>query len=163
MFIFRKIIEDDIQFKLITGNKAFDDLAPEGSLDNYIKADTIQGGDYLTHILLEEKESKNSLLGLLRYRVVKKEVFIEDIEKTTISNDLRKNLDSLLSLNKYDIVYLSRIGISQEVQEMRISQIINNFFEFLIQREKGNFIIYAKLLKDLTSCRLQIPNIRRRG
>lgn len=100
---------------------------------------------------MEKKEVNNSLLGLLRYRVIKKEVFIEDIEKTTISNDVRKNLDSLLSLNKYDIVYLSRIGVSQEVQEMRISQIINNFFEFLIQREEGNFIIYAKLLKDLTN------------
>lgn len=151
MFIFRKIIEDDIQFKLITDNKAFDDLAPEGSLNNYVRADIIRGGNYLNHILLEEIETNNILLGLLRYRIVKKEVFIEDLKKTTISSDLRKNLDSLLSLKKYNIVYLSRIDVSQEFQEMRISQIINNFFEFLIQREKKNCIIYAKLLKNLTS------------
>ena len=34
---------------------------------------------------------------------------------------------------------------------MRISQIISNFFEFLIQRNKQDLIIYAKILEELTN------------
>jgi len=52
MFLFRCIIEDDIQFKLNTGNKAFDELAPNGSLEHYIEQDSIKGGDFLTYLLL---------------------------------------------------------------------------------------------------------------
>ncbi|KKL64442.1 hypothetical protein LCGC14_2165030 [marine sediment metagenome] len=37
MFLFRRITEEDEQFKFITGNKAFDELTPNGSLKNYIK------------------------------------------------------------------------------------------------------------------------------
>lgn len=33
---------------------------------------------------------------------------------------------------------------------MRVSQIISNFFEFLIQRKRQDIIIYAKVLEDLT-------------
>ena len=34
MFIFRRITQEDIQLKLKTGNKAFDEYAPNGSLEN---------------------------------------------------------------------------------------------------------------------------------
>ena len=61
MFLFRRITEEDKQFKFITGNKAFDELTPNGSLKNYIKQDTINGGKYLTYLLIERQESGNEL------------------------------------------------------------------------------------------------------
>ena len=105
-------------------------------MESLIKDDSIKGGNFLTYLLLEEQGSTYYLLGLLRYRNATNEEFIEQVEKTSILDDIRKNIDSLLSLKKYDIIYLSRIGVSQEYQEMRVSQIISNFFEFLIQRNK---------------------------
>jgi len=150
MFIFRRITLKDIQFKLKTGNKAFDEFAPNESLENYIKQDTIKEGQYLTYLLLEQKDLKSELLGLLRYRYAAEDDFIEQLVLTSVSEDIKKNIEKLLSLKKYKIVYLSRIGVLKKYHEMRISQIINNFFEFLIQREKQDTIIYAKILEDLT-------------
>ena len=56
MFLFRRIIKKDIQFRLITGNKSFDELAPRGSLEKYINSDSLKGGDFLTYLLLEEQD-----------------------------------------------------------------------------------------------------------
>ena len=150
MFLFRRITKKDVQFRLVTGNEAFDELAPQGSLEKYIDSDTLKGGAFLTYLLLEERESTYHLLGLLRYRNANKEEFIEDLNNTHTANDIRANINSLLALNKYEIIYLSRIGVSQEYQEMRVSQIISNFFEFLIQRKKKDVIIYTKILENLT-------------
>jgi len=47
MFIFRRITEEDNQLKLKTGNEAFDEYAPNGLLENYIKQDSIRGGAIL--------------------------------------------------------------------------------------------------------------------
>ncbi|HUX99389.1 MAG TPA: hypothetical protein VMV49_07530 [Candidatus Deferrimicrobium sp.] len=149
MFLFRRITRKDVTFKLITGNKAFDELAPRGSLEIYIETDALKGGDFLTYILLEEQEFTSHLLGLLRYRIANESEFIEAINNTPIADDIRDNINSILSINQYEIIYLSRIGVSQEYQEMRISQIISNFFEFLIQRKKKDVIIYAKILENL--------------
>ncbi|TXT55583.1 MAG: hypothetical protein BAJALOKI1v1_2010006 [Promethearchaeota archaeon] len=151
MFIFRRIIRDDIQYKLITGNNAFDKIAPKGSLEQYIKVDSISGGKYLTYLLLEKNELTNLLLGLLRYRISTKNEFIDQINTINIPENIQSNINSLLALNKYDIIYLSRIGVSQEFHEIRISQIISNFFEFLIQRKRKNIIIFTKVLENLTS------------
>ena len=151
MFIFRRLEKKDTQISFFTGNYSFDELAPQGSLKNYIDSDTLKGGPYLTYLLIEEQTSTYDLLGLLRYRISSKKEFIEELDKTSIKGEIRSNIYSLLSLNKYDIIYLSRIGVTQEFQEMRISQIISNFFEFLIQRKKKNFIIYTKILEHLTN------------
>ena len=69
----------------------------------------------------------------------------------SVSKDIRKNIEKLFSLKKYQVVYLSRIGISEKYHEMRVSQIYSNFFEFLIQRKKQDIIMYAKILEDLIS------------
>ncbi len=151
MFLFRRIKTKDIQFRLVTGNKTFDELAPRGSLENYINSDSLKRGAFLTYILLEAQGPTYHLLGLLRYRNGTKEEFIEDLDNIHTADDIRVNINSLLSLNKYEIIYLSRIGVSQEFQEMRISQIISNFFEFLIQRMKKDVIIYTKILENLTN------------
>jgi len=150
MFIFRRITLEDIQFKLKTGNKAFDDYAPNGSLENYIKQDTIREGQYLTYLLLEQKDLKSELLGLLRYRYTTENDFLEQLALTSVSEDIKRNIKKLLLLKRYKIVYLSRIGVLKNYHEMRISQIISNFFEFLIQRKKQDLVIYAKILEDLT-------------
>jgi len=136
MFLFRRINEEDIQFKLITGNKAFDELAPNGSLEHYIEQDSIKGGAFLTYVLLERENSNYELLGLLRYRYSTKPEFLEQLSLISISKDIKKHIDSLFSLYNYSIIYLSRIAVSEKYQEMRISQIISNFFEFLVQRKK---------------------------
>lgn len=151
MFLFRRITEEDEQFKFITGNKAFDELTPNGSLKNYIKQDTINGGKYLTYLLIERQESGNELLGLLRFRYTTIKEFLEQLSIASVSKDIKKNIEKLFSLKKYQVVYLSRIGISEKYHEMRVSQIISNFFEFLIQRKKKDVIIYAKILEDLIS------------
>ena len=151
MFTFRRITEKDNQLKLITGNEAFDNLAPNGTLENYIKHDKLKGGDFLTYLLLEQRDTNYELLGLLRYRYSTEKEFLEQLSLTSVSEDIRKNIDILFSLKKYLIVYLSRIGVSEKYHEMLISQIINNFFEFIIQRKKQNIIIFAKILEDLTS------------
>ena len=75
MFIFRRITEEDNQLKLKTGNEAFDEYAPNGLLENYIKQDSIRGGQFLTYLLLEQKALKNKLLGLLRYRYTTEKIF----------------------------------------------------------------------------------------
>jgi hypothetical protein len=151
MFLFRRIIEEDAQYILITGNKAFDKLASEHSLETYIEEDSIRGGNFLTYLLLEKNKSVNNLLGILRYRNSNKEEFVNQLNNIPISENIQNNINTLLALNKYEIIYLSRIGVSQEYQEMRISQIISNFFEFLIQRRRKSFIIYAKILENLIS------------
>ena len=67
MFIFRRITAEDNQLKLKTGNEVFDEYAPNGLLENYIKQDSVGGGQFLTFLLLEQIDLKNKLLGLLRY------------------------------------------------------------------------------------------------
>ena len=151
MFIFRRISEEDKQFKFVTGNRTFDEFAPNGSLENYIKQDTIKGGNYLTFLLIEQSESGNGPLGILRFRYTTIEDFMEQLSKTSVSENIKKNVEKLLSLKKYQVIYLSRIGISKQYHEMRLSQVISNFFEFLIQRKKKDMMIYAKILEDLTS------------
>ena len=151
MFIFRRITIEDNHLKLITGNKAFDEYAPNGSLENYLKQDSIRGGHFLTYLLLEQSNLKDKLLGLLRYRFSTEKDFLEQLALISIPKDIKRNIKKLLSSNKYTIIYLSRIGVTEKYQEMRISQIISNFFEFLIQRNKQDLIIYTKILEDLTN------------
>ena len=54
MFVFRRIILDDVKFSFKTGNKIFDELAPEGSLKNYIDQDIIKEGKFITYLLFEK-------------------------------------------------------------------------------------------------------------
>jgi len=70
MLIFRRISEKDSDLSFITGNEAFDELNPDGTLKNYLEQDTLNGGEYLTYLLFEtEEESGNfELLALLRFK-----------------------------------------------------------------------------------------------
>jgi len=77
MFIFRRITKEDNQLKLKTGNEAFDEIAPNGLLETFIKQDSIEGGQFITYLLLEQKDFKNKLLGLLRYRNSTEKEFLE--------------------------------------------------------------------------------------
>ena len=69
MFIFRRLSENDVDFKFTTSNKDFDEKDSDGRLAAYLNEDIVRGGDYYTYILFEEKDNENSLiLGLLRYK-----------------------------------------------------------------------------------------------
>lgn len=151
MFIFRHITKEDLHFNFITGNEIFDEFASDGTLENYITQDAITGGNYLTYLLIESLESGDELLGLLRFRYTTVEEFMMELSLTSVLESTKKNVETLLALKKYRVVYLSRIGVSINYHEMRISQIISNFFEFLIQREKQDILIFAKVLENLTS------------
>jgi len=76
---------------------------------------------------------------------------LEQLALISVSEDIKRNIKKLLSFKNYTIIYLSRIGVVKKYQEMRISQIISNFFEFLIQRKKQDLVIYAKILEELTN------------
>jgi len=151
MYVFRRINDSDIKFKFKTGNEIFDEFAPDGSLQNYIKQDIAKGGHFFTYLLLEVQKSKSELLGLLRFRYSSNNEYLEQLSLCKASTDIKRNIKKYLSLKEYSIIYLSRIGVSEKFHEMRVSQIISNFFEFIIQRKRQDIIIYAKILEDLTS------------
>ncbi len=112
------ITEEDKQFKFITGNNAFEELTPNGSLTNYIKQDTIDGGKCLTYLLIERQESGNELLGLLRFRYTTIKEFLEQLSVASVSKDIKKNIEKLFSLKNIKLYNLSRIGISEKHHEM---------------------------------------------
>ena len=88
-------------------------------------------------------------MGLLRYKYSNIEDFLKEI---SICKEIRINLVNLkreLNERNFLVIYLSRIGIVEKYQEMRISQIIINFFEYLIQKKKINTTIFVKVVKEI--------------
>lgn len=147
MFIFRRLSETDADFKFITGNKAFDEISPDGSLSPYLNEDIVRGGEYCTYLLIEDKDNGNSLiLGLLRYKFTNKEQFQSEFAKYEVEKEIEKDLLQELIEKKYSIIYLSRIGVEKDNQDMHIGQIISNFFEFLVKRKRERLFIYVKVI-----------------
>ena len=150
MFIFRRISSDDSNLNFITENKAFNDLAPDKTLKTYVEQDIIEGGNFYTYILLKESEDKKSeLLGLLRYKLVNIYDFRQELNNFEIIEKKQVEFLKWFSGRTFSIIYLSRIGVSKEYQEKNISQIIYNFFEFIIKDRFENVLIYVKILKNL--------------
>jgi hypothetical protein len=151
MFIFRRISEKDIYLEFITGNKVFDELNPDGTLKKYLEQDIIKGGYYYTYLLLElkENETNHELLSLLRYKYTSIEKYMEELIKCKVPDKDQSLIKKKISESKLKIIYLSRIGVVEFYQEMNVSQIIINFFEFLITRNKKNVLIYVKILENI--------------
>lgn len=127
MLTLRRISEKDSSLSFITENEAFDELNPDGTLKNYLKQDILSKGEYLTYLLFETEENNkdSELLALLRFKYTSIEDYIQELVLCkTSENDLntikKKTKESTLK-----IVYLSRIGVIKQHQEM-ISQIMIN-------------------------------------
>ena len=64
MFVFRRILETDSKYRLVTGNKVFNDLTTGDSIETYIEQDILKGGDFHTYLLFKkEDEVEAQLLG----------------------------------------------------------------------------------------------------
>ncbi len=151
MFILRRISETDFDSKFITDNKGFDELNPDGTLKNYLVQDIIKDGEYITYLLIEKKDDgeNSELLALFRYKFTSIEEFTQKlIECNTPAND-QTIIKKKIKDSKLKIIYLSRIGVVKSYQEMNISQIMREFFELLISRNRENVLIYVKILKNL--------------
>jgi len=149
-FTFRRVFKSDRTLLFRTGELAFDDINNEtGSLGEYIQDDTITKGLYTTFIFIENKEQKNQfLLRLLRYKEVPLDSFIQDVRNTDADDIILHAIEANLQ-PETRVIYLSRIGIQEDFKRERIGTLIARFFDFLIQREKKNTIIYCKVLKSL--------------
>jgi len=147
MFIFRRLSENDIDLKFKTGYNAFDEINPDGRLKAYLNDDIVRGGEYCTYILIEEIDTENLIiLGLLRYKFIDKEQFLTELASYELEKEIEKNLVQQLNKTEYSIIYLSRIGVEKENQDMNIGQIISNFFEFLVKRKHERTFIYVKVI-----------------
>ncbi len=148
MFIFRRISEKDASLNFITGNKVFDAKTPDGNLKPYFNEDIMSGGEFFTYLLIEQSNSdKILLLGLLRYKFTNFEEFSSELSKYEVDQDIKNNLTSELEKYNFSFIYLSRIGVIKDYQDINIGQIISNFFEFLIKRERKKSFIYLKVIE----------------
>jgi hypothetical protein len=86
-------------------------------------------------------------MGLLRYRYTTIEEFKHDFEEARVNKEIISEFLSEFESKKLKIIYLSRIGVSNQWQGLHIGPIISNFFEFLIKRKQEGVIIYAKLIE----------------
>jgi len=149
MFLFRRLSENYSDLKFKTGNKGFDEINPDGSLNPYLNEDIARGGEYCTYILIEEIDTENLIiLGLLRFRLTNKEKFFSELESYELEKEIKTNLINQLNKTEYLIIYLSRIGVKKEYQDMNIGQIISNFFEFLVKRKRERLFIYIKVIDE---------------
>jgi hypothetical protein len=152
MYIFRRIYKTDAHFKFITGNKAFDEKNPDGSLKNYLDDDVIAGGEFLTFLFIEKKNPDDRLIiGLFRYKNANKAEFFSELEKCDVDKDIKNVLIKELDTAEFSIIYLSRIGVIKNFQDMNIGQIISNFFEFLMKRNRQRTFIYLKVIEKQKS------------
>ena len=148
MFIFRRISENDADFDFITGNIAFDEKNPDGSLKVYLNEDIVSGGEFYTHLFIEKNNSNETLiLGLLRYKFTNKEEFLSELKKCEVEEEFKNNLIKELDKKRLSFIYLSRIGVVKNYQDMNIGQIISNFFEFLIKRNREWSFIFVKVIE----------------
>lgn len=148
MYLFRRVTDKDADLPFLTGNQAFDDKCPDGTLKTYINEDLISGGEFLTYILIEQLGSdKESLLGLLRYKTSSREEFFSELNHCSIKQDIYSNLNNEMDRCEYKFIYLSRIGVVNQYQDKNVGQVISNFFEFLIKKIQKNQFIYLKVIE----------------
>ncbi|TFF94575.1 MAG: hypothetical protein EU544_04320 [Promethearchaeota archaeon] len=151
MYILRRISEKDAQIRFKTGNKAFDEINPDGTLKNYLDQDNLHGGNYLTFLLLENEEERGNseLLAVLRFKYPSIEEYLKELTLCSVSEKNLNTIREKIEVSNLKLVYLSRIGVIEKFQEMNISQIMINFFEFLIAKNRVNVLIYIKALKGI--------------
>lgn len=149
MFIFRRIQKSDAELDFTTGDQVFDAINPDGTLNPYLKADISTGGDYITHILLNWENKTPEAFAVLRYRKTRFEEFISELNTCkTIFLDFADFNHNYNTIN-YQIVYLSRIGIVNHKRKRHLSQVILNFFDFLLFELEKNVFIYSKVRKGM--------------
>jgi hypothetical protein len=152
IFIFRRIKASDKDMQFRTGISAFDELnEASGTLKEYIAQDEIKGGKYITHVLLEKQEqAKNMLLGICRFRNIQdKAEAIADLMQFGVDREIIDSFKQMMEAKHPNIIYFSRIGVKEDLQDKNVGKIINDFFEFLIKRQEKNIVVYLKIRKEL--------------
>ena len=145
MFIFRRITPSDSKLTFSTGDKVFNDINPDGTLTPYLEGDVISGGDYQTFILLREWENKTEVCAILRYCFKNIDELKSELQN---SFDLKIKISEIEEIYKKEnsqIVYLSRVGISEKKQNKHLSQVVLNFFDFYMFELEKNIFIYSKV------------------
>jgi hypothetical protein len=152
IFVFRRIKASDSDMPFKTGIPAFDELnEASGTLKEYIAQDEIKGGKYLTHVLLEKRgKTKYEVLGLCRFRDIQDEAeAIADLKQFGVNREIIDNFKQMMETEHLNIIYFSRIGVKEDLQDKNVGKIINDFFEFLIKRQEKNVAVYLKIRKEL--------------
>lgn len=86
--LFRRIEEGDVNLLFRTGNPAFDEINPSGTLEEYYQADEVSNeGEYITFIV-EKIGDFEDVIGLLRFREVPLEEFTRDLNQGFILVEL---------------------------------------------------------------------------
>ena len=111
MLTLRRISEKDLSLSFITGNEAFDELNPDGTLKNYLEQEILSRGEYLTYLLFEiEGEGDHTeLLALMRFKYSSIEEYIQEVvlcktsenDLNTIKKKLRNTIFSRYRIQKY--------------------------------------------------------------
>ena len=66
--------------------------------------------------------------------------------KVCKDNDIDlKEIESTYGTKKYQIVYLSRVGILREKRNRHLSQVILNFFDFYLFEMEKDILIFSKV------------------
>ena len=145
MFIFRRIKKSDSKLSFSTGDPVFNDINPDGTLDPFVNADIISGGAYFTYILLRKSEELLEVYAVLRYRLSNIEEFISELQVCKDIDIELKEIKSTYGNVKYQIVYLSRVGILRAKRNRHLSQVVLNFFDFYLLEMEKNILIYSKV------------------
>ncbi|MHA1492249.1 MAG: hypothetical protein ACTSRI_21680 [Promethearchaeota archaeon] len=139
MFIFRRITNSDSKLTFSTGDSVFNDINPDGTLGPYVNADIINRGDYFTYLLLRKNEDLSEIYAVLRYRLSNIEELLSELQ---VCKDIIfdfKELKSTYGSMKFQILYLSRVGILREKRNRHLSQFILNFSK--VREGKSKFLV----------------------
>ena len=145
MFIFRRITNSDSILTFSTGDSVFNDINPDGTLGPFVNADIVSGGEYFTYILLRKIEDIIDVYAVLRYRLSNIEELLSELKVCKdIDIDLEE-IESNYGTKRYQIVYLSRVGILREKRNRHLSQVILNFFDFYLLEMEKDILIFSKV------------------
>lgn len=145
MFIFRGITLSDIKLTFSTGDKTFNEINPDGTLTPYIKGDIIEGGLYQTYILIREEENNTEVCAILRYCFKEFNELKTEIQDCSDMKISIKEIEKICKKENFQIVYLSRVGISERKQNKHLSQVVLNFFDLFMFELERNILIYSKV------------------
>ena len=85
----------------------------------------------------------------MRFKYIPIEEYIQELVLCNISENELNIIKKKIADSNLKIVYLSRIGVIKQFQEMNISQIMIIFFEYLIAKNRDNVLIYVKILQGI--------------
>lgn len=106
---------------------------------------TINGGIYKTYILLKQEKDITEVSGILRYGQKNLDDLKAELESCEYIQVNISEIERLFKRKNYIIVYLSRVGVSENQQNKHLSHVILNFFDYYMFELKKNIFIYTKV------------------